>query len=64
MKSADPIAESKTEQPLAGEGGIRTSLASDRDPYEVLDDLMIVVEALCPRWPPRDTFKTEGLWLL
>jgi hypothetical protein len=59
--------ESRTEhaaQPLAEEGGVRTAPASDRDPYEVLDDLMVVVEALCPRWPARDTFKTEGLWLL
>jgi hypothetical protein len=24
------------------------------DPYRVLDDLMAVVEALCPVWPPRE----------
>ena len=29
---------------------------SDRDPYERLDDLMTVVEALCPTWPTREPF--------
>jgi hypothetical protein len=24
------------------------------DPYRVLDDLMAVIEALCPVWPPRE----------
>ena len=24
------------------------------DPYRVLDDLMTVIEALCPVWPPRE----------
>jgi hypothetical protein len=24
------------------------------DPYRALDDLMAVVEALCPVWPSRD----------
>lgn len=27
---------------------------SARDPYEVLEDLMQVVEALCPVWPEKD----------
>lgn len=35
-----------------------------RDPYEALDDLMVVVEALCPRWPMRGIFKSGGFWLL
>jgi len=26
------------------------------DPFEALDDLMVVIEALCPRWPPRESF--------
>jgi hypothetical protein len=26
---------------------------ADRDPYRALDDLMEVLEVLCPRWPPR-----------
>jgi hypothetical protein len=30
----------------------------------VLDDLMAVVEALCPVWPRRDTFVADGRMLL
>lgn len=29
---------------------------SPRDPFAALDDLMAVVEALCPEWPKRRTF--------
>jgi len=64
MKSAESGRVRDSEQPLAGEGGITTSPVSKRDPYEALDDLMVVVEALCPRWPSRDTFKADDLWLL
>jgi hypothetical protein len=39
--------------PLAVEGGVTIALPETRDPFEVLDDLMTVVEALCPTWPPR-----------
>jgi hypothetical protein len=42
--------------PLASEGGIGESPADSRDPFEVLDDLMQVIEALCPTYPQRDTF--------
>jgi len=24
------------------------------DPYEALDDLMVVIEGLCPVWPDKD----------
>jgi hypothetical protein len=41
---------------FAGEGGLPAPLASDRDPFELLDDLMATVEALCPRWPERELF--------
>jgi hypothetical protein len=64
MKSADSGRVRDSEQPLAAEGGISSAPVSTRDPYEALDDLMVVVEALCPRWPSRDTFKADGLWLL
>lgn len=40
--------------PLAAEGGVTIAVTDARDPYEVLDDLMVVVEALCPIWPARD----------
>ena len=59
MKSVEPGQTHGTEQPLVAEGGIATPPVSNRDPYEVLDDLMVVVEALCPRWPPRDIFQNR-----
>lgn len=48
--------------PIAAEGGLAAQPASPpRDPYEALDDLMVVVEALCPAWPARATFRhVEG----
>lgn len=41
---------------LASEGGNGEFPEDSRDPFEVLDDLMQVVEALCPTFPERDTF--------
>ena len=35
-----------------------------RDPFEALDDLMTVVEALCPRWPERDARTTGNCFRL
>ena len=41
-------------QPLAGDLPV---LAADPppcgDPFAALDQLLVVVEALCPAWPPR-----------
>jgi len=51
-------------QPLARSGGVNIRPASHRDPYEALDDLMAAVEALCPRWPTRELFKSSGVWVL
>jgi hypothetical protein len=50
--------------PLAGGGGIVTTVHSEREPYEVLDDLMSVVEAFCPEWPPREITSGTGKFLL
>ena len=50
--------------PLAGGGGVVATVHSEREPYEALDDLMSVIEALCPRWPPRGTFSDTGKFLL
>ena len=41
---------------LAADGGIRVEELPPRDPFEAVDDLMVVVEALCPRWPAREYF--------
>jgi hypothetical protein len=64
MKSVEAERTRHPEQPLAADGGITTSPNTTGDPYKALDDLMVVVEALCPRWPSRDTFKADGLWVL
>lgn len=40
---------------LAVEAGISSAPLDARDPFEAFDDLMKVVEALCPMWPPRET---------
>jgi hypothetical protein len=34
------------------------------DPFRALDDLMVVVEALCPVWPDRPTFEGSMHFLL
>ena len=41
---------------LVAGGGIRVPAQAIRDPFEALDDLMVVVEALCPTWPLRESF--------
>lgn len=39
---------------LSGGGAAPRTPGHVDDPYRVLDDLMAVVEALCPVWPPRE----------
>jgi hypothetical protein len=46
--------------PLAIEAGIDTTPNQVVDPFERLDDLMQVIEALCPTYPQRDTFERAG----
>jgi hypothetical protein len=41
---------------LVRDGGIRVDRRPARDAFAALDDLMVVVEALCPRWPMRAPF--------
>jgi hypothetical protein len=42
---------------IAADGGLVAHAGGDNsDPYKTLDDLMVVVEALCPRWPEREFF--------
>jgi hypothetical protein len=41
---------------LVRDGGIRADRRPAQDAFEALDDLMMVVEALCPRWPTRAPF--------
>jgi hypothetical protein len=51
------------EAPIAGEGGVAAPFLDQRDPYQALDELMVVVEALCPTWPPR-TATAAGVFKL
>ncbi|MGH8210899.1 MAG: hypothetical protein ACREU6_15165 [Steroidobacteraceae bacterium] len=53
-----------TEQPFAAAGGIQAPATSEEDPFRALDDLMSVVEALCPTWPQREPFVSVGEMLL
>lgn len=39
---------------LSGGGGPPCAPVPAGNPYQRLDDLMAVVEALCPVWPPRE----------
>jgi hypothetical protein len=48
--------EMRHNQPLVEDGGFYMPAAPVKDPYEALDDLMAVVEALCPVWPQREGF--------
>jgi hypothetical protein len=58
--------KSASESPtlLAGSGGIVAAVTSEREPYEALDDLMSVIEAFCPTWPPRESSIGAGTFLL
>lgn len=56
--------EKSSNTPLVAEGGVQVPTDRLEDPYRALDDLMAVVEALCPEWPQRDVFKNESRNLL
>ncbi|HEY4214769.1 MAG TPA: hypothetical protein VGM84_25055 [Steroidobacteraceae bacterium] len=51
MSSIDPPTH-----PLVSDGGIEPKIVESADPFTALDELMQVVEALCPTYPPRGTF--------
>lgn len=53
-----------TDQPFADDAGIKVPIVPDEDPYRTLDELMAVVEALCPVWPERGAFVDSGKMLL
>lgn len=46
--------------PLTADGGIQASSPDVEDPFARLDDLMQVIEALCPIYPERETFTHAG----
>jgi hypothetical protein len=50
---------------IQSDGGItHVPAATDRDPFEALDDLMTVIEALCPVWPHREIFSSADRFLI
>jgi hypothetical protein len=52
-------------QPFAADGGITyVPAVTSRDPFEALDDLMTVIEALCPVWPSREIFSSTDRFLI
>jgi hypothetical protein len=52
------------EPPFAAAAGIRSPAARGEDGFRELDDLMAVVEALCPRWPARKPLVDSPMMLL
>jgi hypothetical protein len=60
----DDLSADATDQLIANDSGIKPSVVPDDDPYRTLDDLMVVVEALCPVWPERGVFVESGKMLL
>lgn len=59
VKSAEP----RQPHPFAADGGAgATPSQQSRNPFEILDDLMVVIEALCPTWPQRAPFIAAGQW--
>jgi hypothetical protein len=52
------------EQPFADDAGIEVPAAPNEDPYRALDELMAVIEVLCPVWPEREPFVDSGKMLL
>lgn len=52
-------------QPFAADGGMtHVPVVASRDPFEALDDLMTVIEALCPVWPDREIFSPTDRFLI
>lgn len=60
MNSSKALADA----PFAASAGIQSPAPIETDPYAALDELMVVVEALCPEWPERPPFKDGGRMLL
>ena len=56
--------EKPPDPPFAADAGIQSTAAQPEDWFQALDDLLVVVEALCPRWPARQPFNISGSLLL
>lgn len=51
-------------QPLANHSGITQEPVASANPFGALDDLMQVVEALCPTYPERELFLDTAIFRL
>jgi len=51
-------------EPFAAQGGMTVPAQAAADPFAELDDLMVVIEALCTEWPSREIFVDGGKMLL
>lgn len=54
----------QTEPPFVADGGLPYAPSGSTDPFAALDELMRVVEALCPEWPERPPFSANARMLL
>jgi hypothetical protein len=66
MKSAEPLVSTAKDHTRAGGTGVSadSAPAAPTDPYALLVELLVVVEELCPSWPPRDTFAGSRIFRL
>ncbi|MGA7539174.1 MAG: hypothetical protein WBW93_10435 [Steroidobacteraceae bacterium] len=56
--------ERPPEPPFAADAGLQSPAARPEDWLRALDELMVVVEALCPRWPALEPFAHSKTMLL
>jgi hypothetical protein len=64
MREVEHKSASELPALFVSEGGVVATVTDEREPYEALDDLMSVIEALCPAWPPREISSGMGKFLL
>ena len=56
--------EKPPDPPFAADAGIASTLPRPQDAFRALDELMVVIEALCPRWPGRQPFDGSATMVL
>jgi hypothetical protein len=65
MKPIDRAGNSDQAKSVSGMvSAVVAPAQSDRCPYAQLDDLMTVIEALCPVWPSRPIMRDQSKFRL
>jgi hypothetical protein len=64
MSKIDLTAAERPAFPIASPIKFRIDTFDARCPYAQLDDLMTVIEALCPVWPTRSVQRDQSRFLL